>query len=87
MTEMIKSLVSPLKFPPRTISCFKSSNETMDAAGFAVGSVEGRVAIQYERSLIQIFRHLRLVLEATLAKLSARKPCLSRKRVQQYMYA
>ncbi|KAK0216603.1 Poly(A)+ RNA export protein [Armillaria nabsnona] len=41
LSEPVKSLVSPLKFPPRTISCFKASNEMMDAAGFAIGSVEG----------------------------------------------
>ncbi|KAI0058781.1 WD40 repeat-like protein [Artomyces pyxidatus] len=36
-----KTMVSPLKWQTRVVSCFPTSN------GFAVGSVEGRVAIQY----------------------------------------
>ncbi|KIV95738.1 Nucleoporin GLE2 [Exophiala mesophila] len=36
-----KSIQSPLKYQTRVISCFT------DATGFAVGSVEGRCAIQY----------------------------------------
>lgn len=36
-----KTLQSPLKFQTRTVSCFT------DATGFAVGSIEGRCAIQY----------------------------------------
>ncbi|CAL1716809.1 unnamed protein product [Somion occarium] len=40
-TTAFKSMVSPLKWQTRVVSCFPSAN------GFAVGSVEGRVAIQY----------------------------------------
>ena len=36
-----KSIQSPLKFQTRVVSCFT------DAMGFAVGSIEGRCAIQY----------------------------------------
>jgi len=36
-----KTMMSPLKWQTRVISCFSSNN------GFAIGSVEGRVAIQY----------------------------------------
>ncbi|ETW82832.1 hypothetical protein HETIRDRAFT_439495 [Heterobasidion irregulare TC 32-1] len=36
-----KTMISPLKWQTRVVSCFPSSN------GFAVGTVEGRVAIQY----------------------------------------
>jgi len=36
-----KSIQSPLKWQTRVISCFP------DATGFAVGSIEGRCAIQY----------------------------------------
>ncbi|KAI0346068.1 WD40 repeat-like protein [Trametopsis cervina] len=36
-----KTMVSPLKWQTRVVSCFPTAN------GFAVGSVEGRVAIQY----------------------------------------
>lgn len=36
-----KSIQSPLKWQTRTVSCFA------DASGFAVGSIEGRCAIQY----------------------------------------
>lgn len=36
-----KTMMSPLKWQTRVISCFPAAN------GFAVGSVEGRVAIQY----------------------------------------
>jgi len=38
---IFKTMSSPLKWQTRIVSCFPSSN------GFAVGSVEGRVAIQY----------------------------------------
>lgn len=38
-----KSIKSPLKWQTRVISCFTAST----SSGFAVGSVEGRVAIQY----------------------------------------
>jgi mRNA export factor len=40
-TEIYKTLQSPLKWQTRAISCFP------DATGFAVGSIEGRCAIQY----------------------------------------
>ncbi|KAI0087307.1 Poly(A)+ RNA export protein [Irpex rosettiformis] len=40
-TQVFKSITSPLKWQTRVVSCFPSAN------GFAVGSVEGRVAIQY----------------------------------------
>jgi mRNA export factor len=40
-TEIYKTLQSPLKWQTRAISCFP------DASGFAVGSIEGRCAIQY----------------------------------------
>ncbi|THH30001.1 hypothetical protein EUX98_g4192 [Antrodiella citrinella] len=40
-TTAYKTMVSPLKWQTRVVSCFPSAN------GFAVGSVEGRVAIQY----------------------------------------
>jgi mRNA export factor len=40
-TEFYKTLQSPLKWQTRVVSCFK------DATGFAVGSIEGRCAIQY----------------------------------------
>ncbi|KAM6504350.1 WD40-repeat-containing domain protein [Amanita muscaria] len=38
-----KSIQSPLKWQTRVVSCFTAST----SSGFAVGSVEGRVAIQY----------------------------------------
>jgi mRNA export factor len=34
-------LTSPLKWQTRTVSCFA------DSKGFAIGSIEGRVGIQY----------------------------------------
>ncbi|KAM5538505.1 hypothetical protein V8D89_007838 [Ganoderma adspersum] len=40
-TTPFKTLSSPLKWQTRVVSCFPSAN------GFAVGSIEGRVAIQY----------------------------------------
>lgn len=40
-TSIYKTVVSPLKFQTRVVSCFTTGN------GFAVGSVEGRCAIQY----------------------------------------
>jgi mRNA export factor len=40
-TKFYKTLQSPLKWQTRVVSCFK------DATGFAVGSIEGRCAIQY----------------------------------------
>ncbi|KAI1434305.1 Poly(A)+ RNA export protein [Xylaria sp. CBS 124048] len=39
--KFYKSLQSPLKWQTRVVSCFT------DASGFAVGSIEGRCAIQY----------------------------------------
>lgn len=39
--KIYKSLQSPLKWQTRVVSCFS------DATGFAVGSIEGRCAIQY----------------------------------------
>ena len=41
MTCSLQSLQSPLKWQTRVIACFPAAN------GYAVGSVEGRVAIQY----------------------------------------
>jgi len=40
-TKFYKQLQSPLKWQTRTVACFA------DATGFAVGSIEGRCAIQY----------------------------------------
>ena len=40
-TKFYKTLQSPLKWQTRVVSCFP------DAMGFAVGSFEGRCAIQY----------------------------------------
>ncbi|KAH8693074.1 putative nuclear pore complex protein [Talaromyces proteolyticus] len=40
-TTFYKTMQSPLKFQTRVVSCFA------DATGFAVGSIEGRCAIQY----------------------------------------
>jgi mRNA export factor len=39
--KIYKTLQSPLKWQTRVVSCFA------DASGFAVGSIEGRCAIQY----------------------------------------
>lgn len=39
--KIYKTMQSPLKWQTRVVSCFT------DATGFAVGSVEGRCAIQY----------------------------------------
>jgi mRNA export factor len=39
--KFYKTLQSPLKWQTRVVSCFS------DATGFAVGSIEGRCAIQY----------------------------------------
>lgn len=39
--KIFKTMTSPLKWQTRTVSCFT------DASGFAVGSIEGRCAIQY----------------------------------------
>jgi mRNA export factor len=40
-TKFYKTIQSPLKYQTRVVSCFT------DAMGFAVGSIEGRCAIQY----------------------------------------
>ena len=40
-TKFYKSLQSPLKWQTRVVSCFT------DSMGFAIGSIEGRCAIQY----------------------------------------
>ncbi|KAI9870374.1 MAG: RNA export factor gle2, partial [Pleopsidium flavum] len=40
-TKFYKTMQSPLKWQTRVVSCFS------DATGFAVGSIEGRCAIQY----------------------------------------
>ncbi|KAG0243830.1 WD40-repeat-containing domain protein [Mortierella sp. GBAus27b] len=40
-TAPIKSQTSPLKWQTRTVSCF------LNGSGYAIGSIEGRVAIQY----------------------------------------
>jgi len=40
-TTIYKTITSPLKWQTRVVSCFA------DATGFAVGSIEGRCAIQY----------------------------------------
>ncbi|KAL9073210.1 MAG: hypothetical protein Q9161_003042 [Pseudevernia consocians] len=40
-TEFYKTLQSPLKWQTRVVTCFS------DSSGFAVGSIEGRCAIQY----------------------------------------
>lgn len=40
-TTIAKTISSPLKWQTRVVSCFS------DASGFAVGSIEGRCAIQY----------------------------------------
>ncbi|KAI3613757.1 poly + rna export protein [Moniliophthora roreri] len=42
-TTPYKTMVSPLKWQTRVASCFTAST----SSGFAVGSIEGRVAIQY----------------------------------------
>ena len=39
--KLYKTIQSPLKYQTRVVSCFT------DASGFAVGSIEGRCAIQY----------------------------------------
>ena len=40
-TEFYKTVQSPLKWQTRVVTCFN------DATGYAVGSIEGRCAIQY----------------------------------------
>jgi len=40
-TVIYKTVLSPLKYQTRVVSCFTTAN------GFAIGSIEGRCAIQY----------------------------------------
>jgi mRNA export factor len=40
-TTIFKQCISPLKWQTRTVSCF------IDGKGYAIGSIEGRVGIQY----------------------------------------
>lgn len=40
-SKFYKTMQSPLKWQTRVVSCFT------DSAGFAIGSIEGRCAIQY----------------------------------------
>ena len=47
-TTMFKTITSPLKYQTRVVSCFTSGN------GFALGSVEGRCAIQYVEDKVDI---------------------------------
>jgi len=48
-TTAYKTMTSPLKYQTRVVSCFTTAN------GFAVGSVEGRCAIQYVEEKVTIF--------------------------------
>ena len=61
-TDIYKSIQSPLKWQTRVVSCFT------DASGFAIGSIEGRCAIQYggrERRYVSIIQYpLSLMLAA-----------------------
>ena len=55
-TKIYKTIISPLKWQTRVVSCFT------DASGFAVGSIEGRCAIQYvedkdTRSVASLLRY------------------------------
>lgn len=43
--QPVKSIASPLKWQTRTVSCFPNGS------GFAVGSIEGRVGIQYVNAI------------------------------------
>ena len=47
-TTVYKTLPSPLKYQTRVVSCFTTAN------GFAVGSVEGRAAIQYVEDRVML---------------------------------
>jgi mRNA export factor len=51
---IFKSMISPLKWQTRVVSCFP------DALGFAVGSIEGRCAIQYieDKNEKYVFFHI-----------------------------
>jgi mRNA export factor len=44
-TKIYKTLQSPLKWQTRAVTCFADS--TGFATGYAIGSIEGRCAIQY----------------------------------------
>jgi mRNA export factor len=74
-TKIYKTLQSPLKWQTRVVSCFK------DAMGFAVGSIEGRCAIQYveDKDAKYVFRcllsaHVKLVLTAYQPQLLIQMP-------------
>jgi mRNA export factor len=47
-TVTYKTLLSPLKYQTRVVSCFTAGN------GFAIGSVEGRCAIQYVEDKVSL---------------------------------
>ena len=59
----LKTIQSPLKWQTRTVACFPTGN------GFAVGSVEGRVAIQYVSTPFQ----LRLAILTPILQICRRK--------------
>jgi mRNA export factor len=40
-TAIFKQVISPLKWQTRVVSCF------VDSKGYAIGSIEGRLGIQY----------------------------------------
>lgn len=40
-TTIFKEVISPLKWQTRTVACFS------DGQGYAIGSIEGRIGIQY----------------------------------------
>jgi mRNA export factor len=42
-----KTVMSPLKWQTRAITCFPASSKTTNGPGFAIGSIEGRTAIHY----------------------------------------
>lgn len=52
--KIYKTITSPLKWQTRVVSCFT------DASGFAVGSIEGRCAIQYveDKDVRQVYPKL-----------------------------
>ena len=47
-SQPFKQITSPLKYQTRCVSCFTAKN------GYAVGSIEGRVAIQVSNMLLFI---------------------------------
>ena len=59
-TTAYKTVMSPLKYQTRVISCFTTAN------GFAVGSVEGRCAIQYVEDKVTTFTCYLLMISRTL---------------------